>query len=360
MTCSQNFPFAFTQLTEPQQYASANALPAGFDTEIALLLGNCCNLTYSQFASGQTTLSAESIAGLWPGNSLSQIAGFSVSEAISAGAEIGTTGEYVTFPVGFALTGAVAGRGSINIIALRGTRTYNEWINDVEAVPATWQVGTNNGQYYSVVPDPYTYGMTHGGFYNLYNQGTNGTLPASVSEGLLTVSYTRPVGSISAQIYDLLTSATFDTKLPLYITGHSLGAALAELCAMDVGVNLPNSFSSGELYAYSLAGPLVAAGIAAYGLGVDTSYFVSSYNKVVSNSFRIVNVPDIVPISPPACISLGSELEIDFAQVTGNVVNFCAQTSSIGGNHSCADIYVPYLQQLYGGFNSPNILNAGG
>jgi len=100
MTCPAALPLAFTQLTEPQQYASPTGLPAGFDPTIALLLGNCCNLTYSQFASGTTSLTAAQVAGLWSGNSLSQLAGFTVSEAIAAGAEIGTTGEYVTFPVG--------------------------------------------------------------------------------------------------------------------------------------------------------------------------------------------------------------------------------------------------------------------
>ena len=349
MACSSTFPFAFTQLTEPQQYASPTGLPAGFDTEIALLLGNCCNLTYSQFAGGTTSLTAAQIAGLWSGNSFSQLEGFSISEAIAAGAEIGTTGEYVTFPVGFALTGSIPGRPQMNIIALRGTRTYNEWINDAEAIPATWHVGSNNGKGYSFL-DPFQYGMVHGGFYALYNQGTGGTQPTS--SGFDDYTYSRPTGSIAQQIYSLLTGGgPFDSSLPLYITGHSLGAALATLCAMDVGINMPGSFPSGQLYMYNLASPLVAAGVTAYGVGVVTSTFVSAYNQAVASSYRVVHVPDIVPIMPPGCTDLGSELEFDFAHVTGNVVNFCAQTGSIGGNHACADTYVPYIQQLFEGFS---------
>lgn len=348
MTCPATSPFAFTQLTEPQQYASPVGLPGGFDPEIALLLGNCCNLTYSQFASGSTSLTAAQIAGLWSGNSLSQLEGFTVSEAIAAGAEIGTTGEYVTLPVGFALTGSIPGRPAMNIIALRGTRTYNEWIDDAEAIPAPWHVGTNNGNYYPL-DEPFHYGMVHGGFYNLYNQGSLGTQPTS--SGILEYSYSRPTGSIAQQIYSLLTGGSpFDSSLPLYITGHSLGAALATLCAMDVGINMSGSFPSGQLYMYNLASPLVAAGINAYGIGVETSTFVSAYNAAVANSYRVVHAADLVPIMPPGCTDLGAEVELDFAHVTGNVVDFCAQTGTIGGNHACADTYVPYLQQLFNGF----------
>jgi hypothetical protein len=350
MTCTASTPFAFNQLTEPQSYASPTSLPAGFDAEIALLLGNCCNLTYSQFASGSPTLTAAQLATLWQGNSFSQLGeGFTTSESIAAGAEIGTTGEYVTFPVGFALTGSIPGRPKMNIIALRGTRTYNEWIDDAEAIPNPWHVGTNNNNDYPALE--FTYGMVHGGFYTLYNQGSLGTQPTSTSPSFGYYSYSRPAGSIALQIYSLLTGGSpFDPTLPLYITGHSLGAALATLCAMDVGINMPGSFPKGQLSMYNLASPLVAAGINAYGVGVDTSAFVSAYNAAVSNSYRIVNEPDIVPIMPPGCTDLGTEMELTFAHVTNNVVSFCAQTGYIGGNHACSDTYVPYLAQLFGGF----------
>ncbi|MGQ0592372.1 MAG: hypothetical protein ACT4QB_06890, partial [Gammaproteobacteria bacterium] len=61
--------------------------------------------------------------------------------------------------------------------------------------------------------------------------------------------------------------------------------------------------------------------------------------------------PDIVPISPPACVGLGSELIIQFAHVTATPVAYCAQMGSIGANHSCSGTYVPYLQQLANGFS---------
>jgi hypothetical protein len=36
--------------------------------------------------------------------------------------------------------------------------------------------------------------------------------------------------------------------------------------------------------------------------------------------------------------------------MSGNVINFCAQTGDIGNNHSCVITYIPYVQALAGGF----------
>lgn len=72
---------------------------------------------------------------------------------------------------------------------------------------------------------------------------------------------------------------------------------------------------------------------------------------VEASSYRIVNSPDIVPISPPGCAGLGSELSIQFAHVTANPVACCTQMGSIGADHSCSGTYVPYLQQLANGFS---------
>lgn len=355
MTCPETTSFALTQLTEPQQYALPTALPPGFDASIALLLGNCCNLTYTQLANGTTTLSTAELQGLGSGITFTQLAGFTVSESIVAGAEIGTSGEYVTVPVGFALRGAMTSGGpAMNIIALRGTQTYNEWINDIDAVPTPFHVGNNNGNYYLNLEFA-PLGLVHGGFYSLYTQGTDGAQPLKIDHDMdFKAEYTRPPGSIAEQSATLLTSSTLDAALPLYITGHSLGGALAILCAMDIGTNFPKGFPAGGLAMYNLAGPLVAAGLSAFNtslLSVDPSVFVTAYSSAVANSYRIVNSPDIVPISPPGCVGLGSELTIQFAHVTANPVAYCAQMGSIGANHSCSSTYVPYLQQLANGFS---------
>lgn len=349
MACPPSPGFAFTQLTESPSNASP-APPQGFDAVIAFLLGKCCNLTYTQFAAGTQQLSPEQITNaIGPDFNCTQVGdGITSSEELTAGSEIGQPGEFTTVPVGFALRCSPASGGqSFNVIALRGTQTLSEWVEDAEGIPTAFHIGNRNGKYYfraEIAP----LGMVHGGFYTLYNQGTDGTEPQEVVHDEAWAEYTRPTGSIAQQIATLVTQ--LDTSLPLYVTGHSLGAALAVICAMDIATNFPKSFPAGQLSMYNLAGPLVAAGIKAFGFGVSSSTFVSAYNNAVPVSFRIVHSADIVPILPPVCTSLGSELMLEFAHVTDNAVNFIAQTGSIGGNHACTDTYVHYLKKLALGF----------
>jgi predicted lipase len=348
MACPPVPPFGFTSVVQPSNTVSTSP-PAGFDVQTGALMGTLCALTYTQFAAGTTIIPGSTLTGLGGSLSQPQNALFTVSESIAAGATIGSTGEYATVVGGFALTGTMPDNTKANIIALRGTRTYGEWIDDVTAVPASFVVGTNNGQGYDRLDPPY--GMVHGGFQSLYTTGTDGAQPQVLS-GFVDLQYSRPDGSLAAQVESLVTDSGWDATLPLYITGHSLGAALAELCAMDIAVNFPKAFPSGEIYVYSLAGPLVAGGMQVEGVGPDASTFANAYVGLIPNTWRVVNAADIVPISPPSCISLGA-LQITFAQTApaGNVVSFIAQTGDIGDNHGCANVYQPYLQQLANGFS---------
>lgn len=341
---SQDSTFAFTQLTEPQEYANPTS-PAGPSADTLLLIGNLCLLTYQQYAGSPTQLTAADIQTVigaqWD---VSNFTGFTLSEALGFGAVPGTTGDYTTVPAGFAVTLTNSSSGqTLNAIALRGTQTFDEWLDDVTALPAAFLVGNNNGNYYShleIAP----LGMVHGGFYSLYTQGTDGSLPQTI-EHFSGVEYTRPAGSIAAQVAAAMTS--LDSSAPLYVTGHSLGAAFAGLAAMDVGTNFPGIFPSITLV--HLAPPRLAAGLEAFSLGVDVSTFVSSFQAVVPTSVAIVHSPDIVPILPPSSTTVG-DFSLAFAQVAATTINFCAQTGDIGNNHSCALTYVPYLQQLANDF----------
>jgi len=339
----------FNQLTQPTNTVSATA-PSGFDPAVGLILGNACNLAYLQYASGIAALSADLIQQTMGTNgTFTQIGdGFTTSESIGTGATAGTAGYYRTVPVGFAMnyTPSSGGQG-FNIIALRGTRTYQEWLDDAEAIPAYWYVGNNNGQYF----EEYSIsglGMVHGGFLNLYTVGTNGELPVKTYPEFSKFEYNRPDGSIAA--YVAAACSQLDNSLPLYITGHSLGGGLAVICAMDIGVNFPTSYANSQLYMWNLAGPLVAAGINVESIAIDSSVFVTNYANYVNSSFRIVNAADLVPILPPTSVGVGV-LSLNFAHVTSNTVTYCNQTGSIVGNHSCTDNYLAYLQGLAGGFS---------
>jgi hypothetical protein len=342
--------FSFTQLTEPAQYASPTA-PGNFNAAIAYFLGQCCALTYDQYAQDALTLTAAQLATLGPGYTVKQIGtGISTSEPIGLGTVVGEAGYYRTVPVGFCVNVTPNSGPAFNVIALRGTQSFMEWIDDLSAIPSSFLVGDNGGNYYSKASF-YPLGMVHGGFLKLYNAGTNGALPQKLTHDIAWYSYTRPDGSISAQIATLATQ--LDSSLPLYITGHSLGAALAILCAMDFGVNFSSSYAAGQLRMYNLAGPRVAAGLTTFdNIGSTPADFISAYTAVVNESYLIVNAADLVPIVPPSAITLSEDLSIAYGHVVTPPLSFLAQTGDIGGNHSCAGTYVPYLQQLAGGFQS--------
>jgi triacylglycerol lipase len=336
--------FALTQLTEPSTYASPNPPAAPFSASMAALLGQCCVLTYDQ-------LQGTDITSLLP-QGYSIVAELTAPEAITV--EAGATGYYVTVPAGFVLT-----NGSNNIIALRGTQTIREWIDDAEVLPTPWVQGDNNGTNYSSLEFA-PYGLVHAGFYSYYNLGTQGEVPQKTYHGIVdeTYSYSRAQGSLAQQISALGSTKGFNSALPLYVTGHSLGAAAAVLCAMDVAVNLDIKVVSqaSNVFVYGLACPNVAAGVVADNsvlrdvLNIASSAFVSNFGNAVTQCWLFANSCDIVPIMPPPSTDAGGLVDIEFQAVTSNIISFCAQTGTIGGNHSCADTYAPYLQALAGSF----------
>lgn len=68
------------------------------------------------------------------------------------------------------------------------------------------------------------------------------------------------------------------------VTGHSLGGALATLCAVDLQYNFTNKF---EIEVYTFGAPRVG-----------NSGFRESFNRRVPNSYRFVYGMDVVPSFP--------------------------------------------------------------
>ena len=82
---------------------------------------------------------------------------------------------------------------------------------------------------------------------------------------------------------------TLHTKIPLdsckiRITGHSLGAALAVLCAIDLQYNFKNA----DIEVFLFGSPRVG-----------NNAFAKSYNKRVFKTLRVTNGNDIVTKLPP-------------------------------------------------------------
>jgi len=71
----------------------------------------------------------------------------------------------------------------------------------------------------------------------------------------------------------------------ILIAGHSLGGALATLCALDVAVH--SKFKQPQLYTF--ASPKVG-----------DAAFVAAFDRAIRHSIRIVNESDLIPVLPPS------------------------------------------------------------
>ena len=148
--------------------------------------------------------------------------------------------------IGFALTSE-----KNNIIAFRGTHSFSEWMHD--AFIALNHYSSDSTQ-----------GKIHRGFQSLYS-----------GRSIFGETLSQQIRHTS-EIFD-------DPSKPCYITGHSLGGALAVLAATDIA--LINNLK--DLRMYNYGGPRV---------GNPT--FASFYNKLIPCSYRVVNSVDKVPQLP--------------------------------------------------------------
>jgi triacylglycerol lipase len=149
-------------------------------------------------------------------------------------------------------------------IAIRGTVTIWEWIHDVKFFPKPF---TN-------VPGG---GLTEDGFTDMYQSFS---LQPSANPGVF--------------INDLI--ALIPAQATVTVTGHSLGAAIATLFALDLAAH-----SKFPLTVYTLASPRVG----------DLT-FHNVFDSTILNAFRIANRLDIVPKTPPPplYIHVGDETEL--------------------------------------------------
>jgi predicted lipase len=131
------------------------------------------------------------------------------------------------------------------IVAIRGTKTIWDWIADVDAVPVPY------------IPCPAA-GLVHMGFQLVYEhiRGSVGGLLRANCQGAKTI----------------------------WVTGHSLGGALAVLGAYDIFKNV-NLGPVPQLYTF--AGPRAGA-----------PDFAKTFNAAIPECNRVVNFMDVVPQVP--------------------------------------------------------------
>jgi len=164
------------------------------------------------------------------------------------------------------------------IIAFRGTSSTTNWISDAIA-------SQRNFKY--IKEDC----LTHRGFTDIYS-------------------------SARGQIFSALGRLSPD--MTLYITGHSLGAALATLCAIDIAAN--TAFVSPSLFTYGSP-------------RVGDPAFSKAFTKYVRSSWRTANLLDVVTHTPPSIYKLPRrEKKYYYSHVqTSSPLPF--QNGSVGANH---------------------------
>jgi len=164
------------------------------------------------------------------------------------------------------------------IVAFRGTSSTTNWISDIIASQTKFKYVKEDC-------------LTHRGFTDIYS-------------------------TARSQIMSAL--AKLSSNKPLYITGHSLGAALATLCAIDVAAN--TSFNSPYLFTYG--GPRVG----------DPS-FSKAFTKYVRSSYRVANEFDVVTHAPPSIYKLPKREKKYYYSHVPTLVPLNFQNGSFSGNH---------------------------
>ncbi|GGG88674.1 lipase family protein [Paenibacillus radicis (ex Gao et al. 2016)] len=165
------------------------------------------------------------------------------------------------------------------IIAFRGTSSTNDWIADVLA---------------SQIKFPYLPEedcLTHHGFTEIYS-------------------------SAREQVVACLGDLSPDKNL--YITGHSLGAALSTLCAVDVAAN--TNHTAPQLFTYGSP-------------RVGDPEFATVFTTYVPNSYRLANLYDIVTYAPPAVYKLPMQEKKYYYSHVPTLVSLSFQHGSIKANH---------------------------
>lgn len=171
------------------------------------------------------------------------------------------------------------------LLAIRGTVTKADGEADADTTPTDDFVPFKDG--ISVQPTP----KVHPGFYHLYTDTQTGSV----------------VPSMQAQIFTQLQALLADTTNPLttlYITGHSLGGALANLVSLDVAISQLLVKAKATAATVTWAAPKVGPGHS----------WGAAYASMVSTSYAITNQYDIVPSQPkiPGWVDVGQAFDILF------------------------------------------------
>lgn len=164
-----------------------------------------------------------------------------------------------------------------SILVFRGTQRTSEWIGNIYAVQQDY-IDPNTDQ---------PIGRIHTGF-------------RRIADGIINPLAVDAVRQINP-------------NKPCYVSGHSLGAALATILALDIALAMPTLQSQLQVYVYATP-------------RVGNPNFSRSYAQILPNSYRITNLADPIPTMPP------TRLRAEFVHI-GEEWAFLSQGGDILPNH---------------------------
>jgi len=170
------------------------------------------------------------------------------------------------------------------IVAFRGTSSTNEWVADAMASQVRYPFVKNAGS-------------THRGFTNMYDSARKG-------------------------IFGLMDGVPKDKTI--YVTGHSLGGALAALCALDLAANA--GFRNPVVYTFGSP----RAGDPA---------FRKAFGNKVGESYRVNNRFDVVTHLPPTTYKLPKRDKTFYYEHVRKAETLAFHNGSVPGNHVIGSYY---------------------
>jgi len=255
--------------------------PAGFDRDQAIKLGNLIQNAYEEYDKNPH----------WEPTGYKVVQGFFYKEK-QGGWFVKKADE---IPFGFIATDD----NNNYYIVFRGTRTPIEWLRDFEIVQTPYLKG---------------WGKTTVGFSQIYQQ-------------------------LQPAVHNALHNASPSSKI--YVTGHSLGCALATLCVPDIITNFPE-LKNLELYTF--ASPRTG--------DID---FAQAYSQHNIKTWRIANTEDLVTSIPFPSLALANDNLVnalkyfipkssEHFQHVGISVSFTVNKGDIADNHDLIQTYLNFLK----------------
>lgn len=192
-----------------------------------------------------------------------------IRTGVTAAVKVGRTVEVF---YGFLLESAAD-----NILVFRGTQRTAEWLGNIYAIQEDYLHPVTGEKL----------GRIHAGFRRIANT------------------------IINPQVVEVVRQ--INPNKPCYVSGHSLGAALATVLAFDIALAVPAI--QPQLQPYVYASPRVG-----------NPEFARNYARFLPNSFRVTNLADPIPTMPP------TKLRAEFVHV-GEDWSFLTQAGDVLPNH---------------------------